>query len=128
MASTRLEDARILLSQGRYSAAFYLVGYSVECALKACIAKQTREFEFPDQKRVNNSWTHKLSQLMELADIQQMNALDSNAMLKSNWIHVSNKWSESARYEVVSEIEARVIVAAVDDLHHGVMQWLQKHW
>jgi HEPN domain-containing protein len=54
----RAEDARILLAAGRYAAAFYMCGYAVECALKACIAKQTREYEFPDLKQVRDSYTH----------------------------------------------------------------------
>ena len=40
LAVERLEDAKALASLGRYAAAFYLAGYSIECALKACIAKR----------------------------------------------------------------------------------------
>ena len=30
---------KVLLDAGRYPAAYYLVGYAVECGLKACVAK-----------------------------------------------------------------------------------------
>jgi len=43
----RLKDAEVLLQKGRNEAAYYLAGYAVECALKACIAKQTKRHEFP---------------------------------------------------------------------------------
>ena len=35
-----------------WDAAYYMIGYCVECALKACIAKQIRRFDFPDKKLV----------------------------------------------------------------------------
>jgi hypothetical protein len=37
LAADRILDAEHLLSGGRFSGAYYLAGYSVECALKACI-------------------------------------------------------------------------------------------
>ncbi len=39
LAETRLEDSIFLLQAGRSSSAYYLAGYAVELALKACIAK-----------------------------------------------------------------------------------------
>jgi HEPN domain-containing protein len=39
LSNLRLADARALLSAGRFAAAYYLAGYAVECALKACIAR-----------------------------------------------------------------------------------------
>jgi hypothetical protein len=35
----RLLEARALLRAGLPNGAYYLAGYSIECALKACIAK-----------------------------------------------------------------------------------------
>ena len=49
LALTPLDDARVLLKNRRYSAAFYLAGYAVECSLKACLAKKTRRFDFPPE-------------------------------------------------------------------------------
>ncbi|HEY6348036.1 MAG TPA: HEPN domain-containing protein [Candidatus Angelobacter sp.] len=49
LAEERLQDAEVLLANGRYSAAHYIVGYVVECALKACIAKLTRVEDFYDK-------------------------------------------------------------------------------
>ena len=50
LANERLKDTGALLEANRFEAAFYLVGYVVECALKACIARQTREHDFPDKE------------------------------------------------------------------------------
>lgn len=49
IALTRLEEVEVLLKNRKYSGAYYLSGYVVECALKACIAKQTKRFDFPDR-------------------------------------------------------------------------------
>jgi hypothetical protein len=39
LAELRAEEARVLLRSRRQLGAYYLAGYAVECALKACIAK-----------------------------------------------------------------------------------------
>ena len=48
LARVRLEEAKALRDAGRPAGAYYLAGYTVECALKACIAKRTREHDFPN--------------------------------------------------------------------------------
>ena len=47
LSRVRLKEATALLRLGLFDGAYYLAGYSVECALKACIAKGTQRFEFP---------------------------------------------------------------------------------
>jgi HEPN domain-containing protein len=58
LAELRLRDADALLTAGRWDAAYYLLAYCVECALKACVAKQFRLHEVPDKKLVNSFYTH----------------------------------------------------------------------
>ncbi|MGD0298300.1 MAG: HEPN domain-containing protein [Bryobacteraceae bacterium] len=48
LSEQHLADAQVLLEQKRWPGAYYLAGYSVECALKACIAKLTKVHDFPD--------------------------------------------------------------------------------
>jgi hypothetical protein len=60
LAETRLLDAKALFQAGRFDAAYYLAGYVVECALKACIAKKTREHDFPDRD-ANKYYIHNLT-------------------------------------------------------------------
>jgi hypothetical protein len=43
LASDRIEDARVLLDNGRWTAAYYLVEYAVETGLKACILRFVEE-------------------------------------------------------------------------------------
>jgi HEPN domain-containing protein len=39
LSKVRLKEATALLNLRMYDGAYYLAGYAVECALKACIAK-----------------------------------------------------------------------------------------
>lgn len=43
----RLREARTIFEKRRYAGAFYIAGYAVECALKACIAKRIQARTFP---------------------------------------------------------------------------------
>ena len=67
LATTRLDEAQLLLLAGRFSGAYYLAGYSVECALKAVIAKKTQQYDFPDKQHVIKAHTHNLQTLVEQA-------------------------------------------------------------
>jgi HEPN domain-containing protein len=49
MATAKLEDAKLLFESGRYANAFYLCGYSVEFALKSCIARRIAVDAIPDK-------------------------------------------------------------------------------
>lgn len=60
LARARLRESKILLASQEYSGAYYLAGYVIECALKACIARQTLRHDFPNKDRANQSWSHSL--------------------------------------------------------------------
>jgi len=54
LAEDHLRHGKALLDAGLYSGAYYMCGYVVECALKACICKRTKEFDFyrsPEESR-----------------------------------------------------------------------------
>jgi HEPN domain-containing protein len=59
LSRLRIQEARSLFKLKHYSGAYYLAGYSVECALKACLARDTPRFDFPDKELVLKSYTHK---------------------------------------------------------------------
>jgi HEPN domain-containing protein len=67
LAELRLIEARFLLDAGFSDGAYYLAGYAVECALKACIAKGTHQYDFPDKKLVEKSYTHDVEKLLDAA-------------------------------------------------------------
>jgi hypothetical protein len=83
LSELRLREARALFAAGLPDGAYYLAGYAVECALKACIAKRTREHDFPDKKLTNESYTHSLVDLMRTAQLAPAlkAAMQSNSKL-----------------------------------------------
>ena len=64
LADMRIDEAKILLDQGKWAGAYYLAGYAVECALKACIAKLTSAEDFPDKEFAAKCFTHNLDKLV----------------------------------------------------------------
>ena len=65
LSETRLQDAILLLESGRASSAYYLAGYAVELALKACIAKSFHPNAIPDKAFVNEIYTQQLGEASE---------------------------------------------------------------
>jgi HEPN domain-containing protein len=96
-----IQEARILLGAGQYAGAYYLIGYAVECALKACVAKQVKRFDFPDKKIANEAFTHDLEKLIRVAGLAPEFDRDrkANAALDLNWAVVKD-WTEPVRYEL----------------------------
>jgi hypothetical protein len=107
-----------------------LAGYSVECALKACIAKQTKEYDFPNLRIVKDSWTHDVERLLNLAELKDTleNVKKSDKNLDTFWAMVVN-WKEEKRYDLdVKPEEAKNLYDAISDPVDGVLQWLKKWW
>ena len=130
LSRLRVDEAKVLLDNGRFEGAYYLLGYAVECALKACIAKQIRRYDFPDRRMVLDSYTHDLEQLLRVSGLEgQLRAdLRSNPDLNLNWVIV-NDWSEEIRYETwVSDEKAREFYRAVTARRGGILPWLRKRW
>ena len=130
LAETRLLDAKTLFEAGRYDAAYYLAGYAVECALKACIAKKTREHDFPP-KEGNRYYQHDLERLLVFAcktDFERDQ--DADSVLAGYWDLVT-RWNEESRYELrgdQAEKLAEDMLLAVSDQEHGVLKCLSKYW
>ena len=99
LAGIRLQDGEALLNSGRYDGAYYLLGYAIECALKACIAKQTNQYNFPDLQRVRSSYTHNLNDLLNVSGLLPEFNKESkvNPDFENNWVIVK-EWNESKRY------------------------------
>jgi hypothetical protein len=126
LARVRLDEARVLLAAGRFNGSYYLGGYAVECALKACVAKNILAEEIPERKFGEKVYTHNLENLPKLVDLDS-DPLGGNPDIDLNWATVKD-WSEQARYDERNETEAIRFIAAIDDTPHGVLTWLQQHW
>jgi hypothetical protein len=130
LATARLADAEALLDAKRWPAAYYLLGYAVECALKACAARQFRQDEVPDKTVVNDFYTHRLDKLLSISGVK--GALEDRARadpaFQVNWNTVRD-WNETSRYDhSTSEAKARDMCVAVADPTSGVLTWLKTQW
>jgi len=128
LARIRLREARILIRNRSVEGGYYLAGLAVECALKACIAKNTRRHDFPpNQSAIKDIYTHDLGKLIGAAKLQP--ALDSetrrSAAFRSRW-DVVKDWNISSRYSLRG-LNARDLYRAVAG-RNGVMQWLRQRW
>ncbi|MBC8278265.1 MAG: HEPN domain-containing protein [FCB group bacterium] len=128
IALVRLEEAEKLLEHKLYSGAYYLAGYCVECALKACICKRTEQYDFPPQN-IKSIYTHDLSVLLRTSELDSLFSQDRhrNNELDSNWAIV-NEWKEKSRYDYIDAIKAISLIEAISDEENGVLQWIKQHW
>jgi len=129
LAEERLTDAQVLLSNGRFGAAFYLAGYVIECALKACIAKLTKAEDFPI-KNSNTVYIHDLKKLAGAAGVEAAIAqlAKNDKAFETNWAFMT-VWSEETRYDrYVDQEMAKWMLDAVSDPQHGVLQCIRQYW
>ncbi len=125
LAKCRLAEALLLAKEGHSAGAYYLAGYAVECALKAIIAGQFQANEIPDRGLVNSIYTHNLSELLRLADLEE--ELQAETDLVKRW-GVVKRWSENARYVICEAEVARALLDAIGGADTGIFQWLTKRW
>jgi HEPN domain len=106
LARMRLADARALIRNRNFEAAYYLTGLAVECAVKACIAK---------------------NRLIGAAKLQAAleTEIRSNISFKNKW-DVAKDWSVDSRY-ATGGLNARDLYRAVAG-RDGIMQWLRQRW
>lgn len=130
LAEIRLNEARILLDNGSYSGAYYLAGYAVECALKACIAKQVQQYDFPDKELAQKNFTHKLTDLVDVArlGIALTSKIQASHGFAANW-NIVKDWREVACYDpAIREVDARALYIEISDPSDGVLIWLTTYW
>ena|SRR5215213_5467753 len=129
LAKLRVKEAELLLDNNYYEGAYYLIGYAVECALKACIARKTKRYEFPPRDS-RQLYEHEPIKLVVLAGLKS--DLDAEMTkvkaFKDNWAVVKD-WKVDARYETkIAKNQAENLYAAITDDPNGVLLWLKSYW
>lgn len=105
LAEARIDEAGVLLKAKKYSGAYYLAGYAIEFGFKACIAKKSRRYAYPDKDFAQKCYTHNLRSLLELAGLP---ALSGIPQLQASWAVVKD-WNEQSRFEKKTRVEAESI-------------------
>jgi HEPN domain-containing protein len=132
LSEARLKDAKALLRARQFDGAYYIGGYAVECALKACICKNTKRYDFPPEDTRRTHYIHDLEGLVKAAGIATNWQRDcqADATLALYW-GVVKDWSEKMRYESrgarAAKLAAKLVEAIADD-QHGVLKCLSKYW
>lgn len=131
LSQDRLLDAETLIAASRWSGAYYLAGYAIECALKAAVL---RYFErtgiiFEDKKFAEKCWTHDIETLVKMADLEvaRGNAIQTNTQLGTNWL-LAKDWNELSRYRNSTQAQAESMYKAISDPTNGVLQWIKLYW
>lgn len=130
LADIRIDEAAVLLAQQKWDGAYYLAGYAVECALKACIAKMTKQDDFPPYKKFSEDcYSHDLNKLMILAELDDLldAAMQAEKALAKNWQTI-RAWDESSRYKRIPQAKAEEMYNAIVDPKHGVLPWLKQYY
>lgn len=131
LSDERIEDAQSLLAATRWSGAYYLVGYALECALKSCVLARVEQtgIIFEDKKFAEKCWTHDLETLVKQADLVSERGLsiEANEQLGTNWL-VAKDWSELTRYRFSTQQQAEKMFEAITNNPDGVLQWVKNHW
>jgi HEPN domain-containing protein len=129
LANEKLDDATTLIAGGRWSNGYYLAGYAVELALKACIAKAFKAETIPDKNLVNATYQHNFKSLVGTAgltaDLRNREQVDAG--FAANW-GVVNSWSPDSRYARSSQQEAEELLRAISDNDDGVFEWIKAFW
>ena len=124
-------DAEILLAHGRWHAAYYLLGYAVECGLKVCVLKEVEEkgLILKDRRLSEKCFTHHFESLLRVANLEARRGLDSQANLRreSYW-ELLERWSVDARYLQFDEPAARALHEAVTHPTNGILIWIKANW
>ena len=128
LAKVRLLEAKLLLAANAPDGAYYMAGYAVECALKACIAKSTERHDFPDKVRANRSHTHNMRELISVAGLKADHE-EAVRQYEFSWRwDIMIQWSEESRYQSNSVDDAKALIEAIENRKYGILQWLKKHY
>jgi len=135
LAEVRLQDAVGLLGIARWSCAYYIAGYAVECALKALIVRDAeRTGSVFDDKRaasqfLDTFFVHDLEKLFKAAKLEADFGIarGANPALERYWDTVK-RWKETSRYQQKGQLEAEALVQAINHDPDGVMKWIRDHW
>lgn len=128
-AESKLEAGMVLAGAKKWSNAYYLAGYSVEMALKACVSKQISSDTIPDKKLIQDVYTHELVKLIGLAGLRKQlkDRSDADSVFAANWA-ICSEWGPEARYKDKSAAETTFLLHAISDNSHGVLPWIKTYW
>ena len=107
LTKARLNTVKILMKANDWNSAAYMMGYALECSLKATVCKTLKLSVYPEYTKRENIdkyfMTHSFQQLLIVSGLSNIFSLDGPAKAFQNWSDFTNeykdRWTEM-RYEV----------------------------
>jgi HEPN domain-containing protein len=86
ISKARLKSASVLMKAGDWDGAAYMLGYALECALKAATCKSLRLNEYPsDRKKASHFMTHNFDELLIFSGLSDLFNLTAPVEIFQNW-------------------------------------------
>ncbi|WP_210516311.1 hypothetical protein [Hymenobacter terricola] len=141
LAQLRLDEAQVLVTNGRIDGAFYLAGYGVELALKAKIAERLglpwlfdekgtdKNDEFLGLRDLRNLVkTHKLILLLAVSGLKP--AYDQRKQNEIGFLkykQLLESWNEGLRYQLPEPVNVVDVQSFLNFLTgpNGFLQWIE---
>jgi HEPN domain-containing protein len=133
LSQTRLHEAEVLFDAGLFDGSFYLCGYVVELAMKACVCRHLGVEEYPESEPNLKGLfrTHDFRSLELVAGLRSSVSAKRQASLTfdDNWT-LATSWKPEDRYLLNSknQNEAHDMLEAVRSAPEGVLTWLSQQW
>ena len=100
-----------LMAAGQWSLAYYLAGYAVEFALKACVLSRMIEtgWVFREKVQIREVTTHDFHELARIAGLEdELRLRATDRSFQENW-DITTAWDVASRYQQKTEAEARAL-------------------
>ena len=135
LADLRLEEAEILLNNGKSNGAFYLLGYTIELYLKSKVCRLLNIDDLFDErcnlKRYfegkNPFFSHDLNTLLVFSGLKRKfdEAKSENQVLFKTTSMLIDVWSEKSRYDIQPKNadDVRVAIELLKD-ENGLLTWI----
>jgi hypothetical protein len=132
----RLSTTEILIKAEEWECAVYIMGYVLECGLKAVICKKLNLFEYPDKEKdpISSFFkTHQFDRLLVLSGLRYIFSDKGPIDAYRNWseftIEYIGDWT-SMRYSTRQWDEQKVknLYTNLTDPNSGILTILKKKW
>ncbi len=130
LSQAKLDDAQLLYGNERYSNAYYLAGYSIELALKACIARQISSETLPDSKFNREVYSgHDLAKLVKLAGLacDHKEREDRDPDFAAGWAIIV-EWNPDTRYTHSDKDSTQILLESIQNPTKGILSWIRNYW
>lgn len=134
----RLRTVRILMDNKDWDMAGYIMGYVLECALKAAVCRTLKQKEYPDNikrddKMRNFFQSHDFERLLMISGMSDVFVLKRGSQkVWDNWsqftFHYQSNWTE-IRYKpgYWNETTIKNLYTRLIEIPHGILNQFIKH-